>query len=337
MTTTQTPVDALMRQQFEAWMDSDAPPYWRTTAHAREAWQIWQASARALAAIPAPASKAEQAEAPIDPYLEGIMDRATQPTASAAGEREATELLRELVLAQNDYNDAIGAWGSGRPAAKEELRLLKARGAAHIFITTRAALASKPPAGEQKPVMTYLGRHIMDCGEHGSHDMEMHVLIPAGTKLYTAPHPEPVAQAAREARHIATGTDLEWQAKIFHEEMDKLGVPRDDGEDFYSLIGRANLALSATPPAQAVQDSGKSLNALIADQLRPFLKPGEKVIWREAFRWHDDDGVLSNHYDSMSVSNLADDFGYEFDWELNMNHAAIIRAARTRGNGVEPS
>lgn len=58
MTTTQTPVDALMRQQFEAWMDSDAPPYWRTTAHAREAWQIWQASARALAAIPAQAATA---------------------------------------------------------------------------------------------------------------------------------------------------------------------------------------------------------------------------------------------------------------------------------------
>lgn len=45
-------------------------------------------------------------------------------------------------------------------------------------------------------------------------------------------------------RHIAQGADLEWQARIFHEEMDKLGVPRDDGEDFYSLIGRANLALA---------------------------------------------------------------------------------------------
>ncbi len=77
---------------------------------------------------------------------------ATQPTASNAGEREAIEILRELVLAQNDYNDAIGAWGNGRHVDKEELRLLKARGAAHVFITNRAALASKPPAGEQKPV-----------------------------------------------------------------------------------------------------------------------------------------------------------------------------------------
>lgn len=57
-----------------------------------------------------------------------------------------------------------------------------------------------------------------------------------------------------EVRHIAQGADLEWQAKVFHEEMDKLGVPRHDGEDFYSLYGRANLAraaLAAQPVAQA--------------------------------------------------------------------------------------
>lgn len=59
--------------------------------------------------------------------------------------------------------------------------------------------------------------------------------------------------AQAEARHIATGADLEWQAKIFHEEMDKLGVPRDDGEDFYSLIGRANLALEAAGRVQQAE------------------------------------------------------------------------------------
>lgn len=92
------------------------------------------------------------------------------------------------------------------------------------------------------------------------------------------------------------------------------------------------LTASPTAPSaeasEPVRDEPKSLNAKIADQLRPFLKPGDKVIWREAFRWHDDNGVLSNHYDSMSVSNLADDFGYEFDWDLNMNHAAIVRASK---------
>jgi hypothetical protein len=37
-----------------------------------------------------------------------------------------------------------------------------------------------------EPVMIYRGRHPIDCGEFGSHDMEMLRLIPAGTKLYAA-------------------------------------------------------------------------------------------------------------------------------------------------------
>ena len=70
--------------------------------------------------------------------------------------------------------------------------------------------------------------------------------------------------------------------------------------------------------------SGKSLNAQVADLLRPFLKPGQKVIWREPFRWFDDNGVLSNHYDSMSVPQIAGEFGYDYDWELAFEHAAIV-------------
>lgn len=75
--------------------------------------------------------------------------------------------------------------------------------------------------------------------------------------------------------------------------------------------------------------SGKSLNAQVADLLRPFVKPGQKVIWREPFRWHDDNGVLSNHYDSMSVASLAEDFGYDFDWELAFEHAAVVWPKKT--------
>lgn len=68
----------------------------------------------------------------------------------------------------------------------------------------------------------------------------------------------------------------------------------------------------------------KSLNALVADQLRPYVKENQKVIWREAFRWHDDCGVLPNHYDSFSLRHLCADFGYDFDEEFNLNHAAIV-------------
>jgi hypothetical protein len=82
---------------------------------------------------------------------------------------------------------------------------------------------------------------------------------------------------------------------------------------------------------------GKSLNASVADLLRPFLKPGQKVIWREPFRWFDDNGVLSNHYDSMSVWALAEDFGYEYDWDLSFEHAAIVWPKKTLAATGEPS
>lgn len=68
----------------------------------------------------------------------------------------------------------------------------------------------------------------------------------------------------------------------------------------------------------------KSLNAMAADLLRPFLRPGQKVIWREAFRWHDDAGVLSNHYDGMEIESLSEDFGYEWSYAFNFKHAAIV-------------
>ncbi|MDW9227051.1 hypothetical protein C7S15_1618 [Burkholderia cepacia] len=82
-------------------------------------------------------------------------------------------------------------------------------------------------------------------------------------------------------------------------------------------------ARDAEVPACAVS---KSLNARIADELRPFLKEGQKVIWREPFRWHGDRGVLSNHYECMSLEHIAQDFGYEV--VLDFNHAAIVQPSR---------
>jgi hypothetical protein len=68
----------------------------------------------------------------------------------------------------------------------------------------------------------------------------------------------------------------------------------------------------------------KGLNAMAADLLRPYLKPGQKVIWREAFRWHDDNGVLPNHYDGMELPALAEDFGYDWEYGFDLKHAAIV-------------
>ena len=64
---------------------------------------------------------------------------------------------------------------------------------AEIALLKKALLeAEAPPQQEAKePVMIYHGRCTIDCGEHGHHDMEMQRMIPAGSKLYTAPQPAP--------------------------------------------------------------------------------------------------------------------------------------------------
>lgn len=61
----------------------------------------------------------------------------------------------------------------------------------------------------------------------------------------------------------------------------------------------------ATPEVEA-----KPLTAAVADALRPYLGEGQKVIWREAFRWKDDNGVLPNHFEMLSLAQLAATFGY---------------------------
>lgn len=61
--------------------------------------------------------------------------------------------------------------------------------------------------------------------------------------------------------------------------------------------------------------------------LKARCKEGEKVIWRDAFRWKDDDGVRSNHYECQDLEQLADDHG--FTVVANFCHAAII-AERTK-------
>ncbi len=53
------------------------------------------------------------------------------------------------------------------------------------------AQQAAPKQEVQEPVMIYHGRCTIDCGEHGHHDMEMLRMIPAGSKLYTAPQPAP--------------------------------------------------------------------------------------------------------------------------------------------------
>lgn len=51
-----------------------------------------------------------------------------------------------------------------------------------------------PQQEAQEPVMIYHGGCTIDCGEHGHHNVELLRMIPAGSKLYTAPQPSPAPQ-----------------------------------------------------------------------------------------------------------------------------------------------
>jgi len=93
------------------------------------------------------------------------------------------------------------------------------------------------------------------------------------------------------------------------------------------------MALSAAPAPTPSEDArpGKSLAAAVADSLRPYLSKGQRVIWREPFRWHGDDGLLPNHYEMFSLQSLAADFGYEVIEDCG---CAGIIAARLSADGA---
>jgi hypothetical protein len=58
---------------------------------------------------------------------------------------------------------------------------------------------------------------------------------------------------------------------------------------------------------------------------RLLKRPGDRVIYRDAFRWKDDetDSVLSNHYEMFSLKGLAAEF--EFEVVHDFNHVAVVR------------
>lgn len=64
---------------------------------------------------------------------------------------------------------------------------------------------------------------------------------------------------------------------------------------------------------------------LVREAARLLVEPGQKVIYRDAFRWHDDSDemVLSNHYESQSLEYLAEEWGYEILHDFN--HVAVVR------------
>lgn len=72
--------------------------------------------------------------------------------------------------------------------------------------------------------------------------------------------------------------------------------------------------------------SHSGINKKLGESLSEFclLEAGEFVLYRNAFRWMNmEENVMSNHYESMSVEQIAEDFGYEVVY--NAKHAAIFK------------
>lgn len=65
-----------------------------------------------------------------------------------AEQQSEREILRELLDAYDDHNDALGAWGSGRPAIKTEIRLRDA------VLSARAALSHPSTPQGWQPIET---------------------------------------------------------------------------------------------------------------------------------------------------------------------------------------
>lgn len=138
----------------------------------------------------------------------------------------------------------------------------------------------------------------------------------------------------------ATPSVDQWEAlaRRFHETYERLAPKfgyetRFDTKTFDPATpnGRLMIAVLTELGGQPAAPVGrKSLSASVADALRPFLSAGQKVIWREPFRWFDDNGVLSNHYDGMSVTYLAQEFGYEVIHDCEC--AAVIASPKTGGD-----
>jgi hypothetical protein len=67
----------------------------------------------------------------------------------------------------------------------------------------------------------------------------------------------------------------------------------------------------------------RALISDIAKALARHCRPGERVIWRQPFRWFDSNGVLSNAYECYSLSTVC----FERRWTVvhDFHHVAVVR------------
>lgn len=145
----------------------------------------------------------------------------------------------------------------------------------------QSAMAA-PQQEAQEPVMIYHGRCTIDCGEHGHHDIEMLRMIPAGSKLYTAPQPAPAAAAGPSLQHLhdllytaqRTTGDAQAQAIAEARSWPKVsGVSRDEGHS------RALLVFFAAEPTD---DEVRAVHDTLAAQPAPLSDDAKDAA---RYRW----------------------------------------------------
>lgn len=109
------------------------------------------------------------------------------------------------------------------------------------------------------------------------------------------------------------------------------GLPKLDGSArayAESLLASLRIQLLYTTTSLSDLDSMpiyqlEPLMGAFKQALRPLVRNGEMLIWRDAYRWKCDDGVLANHYESMNLRGLCEDFCYEVVHDFH--HIAIVR------------
>lgn len=63
----------------------------------------------------------------------------------------------------------------------------------------------------------------------------------------------------------------------------------------------------------------------IKQAIRPWVKEGETLIWRDAWRWKNDNGVLPNCYECYSIEEVCGERGFVLVHYFH--HVAVVRAA----------
>lgn len=142
----------------------------------------------------------------VDAYRRGYADATLTPQPAPLQESSPTAGMNiaQRILHVGGRNNAAGYVEFGSIQAVEAL--------------VRQVLRDLPaPQQEaQEPVMIYHGGCTIDCGEHGHHNVELLHMIPAGSKLYTAPKPSPAAQGDAQDAARLDWLEADEMNRVFH-------------------------------------------------------------------------------------------------------------------------